>query len=60
MVSEYLKGGDLRHHLEKERLSFTEKQCQFIIACLVLALEFLHNNGVLHRDIRPENIIMDE
>lgn len=60
MVMEYLKGGDLRYHLNRERLTFTEKQAQFIIACLVLALEFLHSNGVLFRDLRPENIMFDE
>ena len=60
MVSEYLKGGDLRFHLNKDRFNFSEKQAQFIIACVIAAVEFCHNNGVLHRDIRPENIIFDE
>jgi len=59
MVTEYLKGGDLRYHLNKPRLQFTEKQAQFIAACLVLSLEFLHNNSIIHRDIRPENILFD-
>lgn len=60
MVSEYLKGGSLRYFMNKDNIVFTEKQTQFIIACLILALEFLHNNGVLHRDIRPENMVFDE
>lgn len=60
MVMEYLKGGDLRYFLNKERQQFTEKQAQFIIACLVLALEFLHQNGVIFRDLRPENVLFDE
>jgi len=60
MVMENLKGGSLRYHLNKPRLNFTENQCRFIIGCLILSLEFLHNNGILHRDIRPENIMFDE
>ena len=60
MVSEYLKGGSLRYYLNKDNLLLNEKQCQFIIGCLILALEFLHNNGVLHRDVRPENMVFDE
>ena len=27
---------------------------------MILAVEFIHNNGILHRDIRPENIFLDE
>lgn len=30
------------------------------MAVLIIALEFLHNNGFLHRDLAPENIIFDE
>lgn len=32
----------------------------FYGASMVLALEYLHNEGVLHRDIKPDNILMDE
>ena len=59
MVTEYLRGGSLRYHMNKPRLTFSEKQAQFIIACVILALEFIHNNGIIHRDIRPENIMFD-
>ena len=60
MVTEYLKGGDLRYYLDNPNHVFEEKQAQFIIACVILAVEFLHNNGIVHRDIRPENIIFDK
>lgn len=35
-------------------------QVLFYGASMVLALEYLHNEGVLHRDIKPDNILMDE
>ena len=59
MVNELLTGGDLRYYLSKDRLTFNEKQAQFIMACVILAVDFLHSNGIIHRDIRPENVIMD-
>lgn len=33
---------------------------EFFAACIVIALEFLHNNGVIHRDLKPENLVFDK
>lgn len=32
---------------------------EFIIACVVCALEYLESNKIIHRDIKPENLIFD-
>lgn len=37
----------------------TEK-IEFIIACTVIGLEYMHKKGVLHRDVKPENLVIDE
>lgn len=59
LVLDLKNGGDLRYHISKTK-RFNEAQAKFFIACVVKALEFIHDNGILHRDIKPENLVFDE
>ena len=58
MVMEFLSGGDLLTHLEKNR-RFSEERTKLYIAELSFALFFLHGKGIIYRDIKPENILVD-
>lgn len=58
LVMDLLNGGDLRYHLCKYR-TFTEKQTQFFMACLILGLDYCHYNNIIHRDIKPENLVLN-
>lgn len=58
LIMDLMTGGDLRYHLALKR-TFTEAQTKFFVACIFIALEFLHSNSVLHRDIKPENLVFD-
>lgn len=40
--------------------SFDDNSTQFYSAEITLALEYLHDKGVIHRDLKPENILLDE
>lgn len=35
-----------------------ERQVQFVVAQLILAVGYCHNRGVLHRDVKPENMLI--
>jgi serine/threonine protein kinase len=59
LVLDLFVGGDLRYHLKKGVI-FSEQIAAFLITCVASALEFLHCKGILHRDIKPDNILMDE
>ena len=56
---DYVRGGNLYENLFKVK-RFPEDTVKFYVAQLVLALEELHNKGVVHRDLKPENVLLTE
>merc|ERR550532_3653565 len=58
LVLDYVSGGELFTHLY-QREKFKESEVRIYIAEIVLALQHLHKNGIIYRDIKLENILLD-
>eukprot|EP01104_Vermistella_antarctica_P009641 TRINITY_DN2495_c0_g2_i6.p1 TRINITY_DN2495_c0_g2~~TRINITY_DN2495_c0_g2_i6.p1 ORF type:complete len:637 (-),score=144.09 TRINITY_DN2495_c0_g2_i6:179-2089(-) len=57
-VTECCSNGELHERIST--LGSLSVECaRFYTAELILALEYIHGNGVLHRDIKPENMLLD-
>ena len=59
LVLDLKTGGDLRYYLRK-KLLFEEANVAFYVACISSALHHCHSRMVIHRDVKPENIILDD
>ncbi|KAK9267981.1 hypothetical protein L1049_010418 [Liquidambar formosana] len=58
LIMEYLPGGDMMTLLMRKD-TLTEDEARFYIGQTVLAIESIHKHNYIHRDIKPDNLLLD-
>ena len=62
LVMDLLLGGDMRYHINKRAIynrKKDENQLKFIAGCVLIGLNYIHENQIIHKDIKPENLVYD-
>ena len=60
MAIDYIDGRDLHDILDSTDQAFTPDQVVAMLKKMLSAVEFIHQVGILHRDISPDNILVDK
>ncbi len=60
IIMEYCAGSDLFAYIEQRNFKLPEKRAAEIIRKLSSAVYYLHSFGIIHRDVKPENILMTD
>ena len=58
-VIEFVRGGDLMFHMQRQR-KLPEDHARFYASEICLALNYLHERGIIYRDLKLDNVLLDE
>ena len=60
IVMEYIKGGSLTDYMKSKKFNFSERRAAELIYQLAKGLKYLHKYGIIHRDLKTDNIMLTE
>jgi serine/threonine protein kinase len=60
MAIDFINGKDLHDVLDSTDQAFTPAEIVILLKKMLSAVEFIHESGILHRDISPDNILIDQ
>jgi serine/threonine protein kinase len=58
-IIDFLNGGEMFTYLRKEQ-RFTEQRAKVYAAEIIDAISCLHDHGIIYRDLKPENVLLDK
>ena len=58
IIMEYINGGNLFSFVKKRR-KLSEKTAKFLFRQIILGIKYIHEQGIVHRDIKLENLLID-
>ena len=60
IICDIMNGGALTEFIQRMRSTYSENSCKYILRQTLLGLQFLHQRHIIHRDIKSDNILIDE
>ena len=58
ILTEFLSGGELFQRISSTDYQLTEAKCRDFARQILRAVEFIHSRGIVHLDLKPQNILM--
>eukprot|EP00210_Caulerpa_lentillifera_P000821 g794.t2 len=60
MLMESVMGGELFTYLQTRKKALSESHARFYAASVICAFEYMHDRQIVYRDLKPENLLIDE